>query len=498
MGAPLRLASVFSDHMVLCRNHPIRIFGDAVDGARVHASLNGRAAEANARDGRFELTFAPMPAGGPYLLTVTDGQDTKVFTDVLLGDVYLAGGQSNMEMELKNTDEGAILTAEADNSKIRFCTFPKQPWLDERALALERETTYWRVMAPGACGEVSAVAYHFAVSLQAELGVPVGIIGCYWGGTSITCWLDESALLKTAAGTELLTGFHQRIADQTDEQYEAAMKAYEVAYAGWVGRVDAMRAADPSITWVELNECAGVCPWPQPEGRRSGFRPAGLVNTMVKRIAPYTLTGILYYQGEEDTSRPALYKPLMMSLVCFWRRLFRDPALPFLFAQLPMYIANNEPDDARWAVLREAQEQAFQNMRNTGLVVLIDCGEFDNIHPTDKKTVGQRFFLQARKVVYGLAGDADSPRAQYALHHGHALTVQLDAPVCAQAEPTLFELADEGGVFKPAKAVLDRDQITLTADGIAAPIMVRYAWLNYGRVNVFGANGLPLAPFRLA
>ena len=497
MNTPLRLAAVFGDHMVLCRNKPVRIFGEAADGARVTASLNGQTATVTARQGRFELAFAPMAAGGPYALTVTDGQTTLRFADVLLGDVYLAGGQSNMEMELKNTDDSTRLTAEADHPQIRFCTYPKQPWLDAQTLELERQVTRWQVLSPGECGDISAVAYHFAVDLQPELGVPVGVIGCYWGGTSVTCWLDEPALRLTTAGTDLLTGFLTRTATQTDEQYEAIMRAYDAQNAAWGPRVETLRAEKPDITWPELLERAGPCPWPPPEGRKSGYRPAGLAETMLKRIAPYTLTGVLYYQGEEDTKHPTLYRPLMMTLICFWRALFRDETLPFLYAQLPMFLNRGEADDRQWAVLREAQEQACQSIRHAALAVLIDCGEYDNIHPTDKRTVGRRFAQLARKAVYGKAVDAESPRALYALPGGNTLTVKLTAPVREQPTPALFELAGADGVYRPAQAALRGDTIVLTAAGVQEPISVRYAWCNYGRVNVFGENGLPLAPFRL-
>lgn len=325
----------------------------------------------------------------------------------------------------------------------------------------------------------------------------MGIIDCYWGGTSIACWLDEAALRLTTEGMRRLEAYAQRIAGKTDAQYELENKAHDKAFQTWCTRVEALRAEHLDLPQSEINRLAGPCPWNPPAGRKSGYRPAGLVETMVKRVAPYTLSGILYYQGEEDTSQPEGYLPLMMTLVPFWRGLFRDETLPFLFVQLPMYIAANEADDRRWAMLREAQEKAHNALRHTGLAVLIDCGEFDNIHPTDKRTVGERLFLQALKVAYHRPVQADSPRAWYALREAGAMLVIFDSPVHANGQAALFELAGADGVFYPAEADGNGDVFRLTAEGVAEPCEARYAWVNFGKVNVFGENGLPLAPFWL-
>jgi len=496
MRQSLCLAAVFGDHMVLSRGKNVRIFGEAADGAQITLELAGRRAQAVAENGRFEIVLAPMDAGGPYTLRVTDGKTELTFTDVMIGDVYLAGGQSNMEWPLEQAQGGPELIRTLDNPLIRYVNFPHNAWLDARAIKEERKMR-WKPFAPNRCGDVSAIACHFALDLQPEIGVAVGVIDCYWGGTSVTCWLDEPALRQTTAGTKLLEEYQARNAGKSDAQYDAEMKAYDDDYQAWWKRVLALQRDNPAIAWEEINEKAGLCPWPQPEGRKSAFRPAGLIETMVKRVAPYTLTGILYYQGEEDSKHPPLYRPLMMTLISFWRGLFADPALPFLFVQLPMYIAKGEADDKSWPPIREAQAQTYRDMRNTGLAVLIDCGEFDNVHPKDKKTVGDRLYLQAMKVVYHKDIQADGPCALSARPEGNALLVTLSAPVLFRGEPALFELAGADGVFRPAKAAAQGTALRLTAEGVDRPVSARYAWVNYGVVNTFGENGLPLAPFWL-
>ncbi len=496
MKQTLQLAAVFTDHMVLSRHKTVHIFGTAPEGTLVTVSLAGQSAETAAYNGRFEVALAPMPAGGPHTLTVTDGQTKKTCDDVLIGEVYLAGGQSNMEWALEQAEGGPELIQTLDNPMIRYCNVPKNAWLDEQALARER-AMHWKALRPGACGDISAVGCYFALELQEELNVPVGIIGCNWGGSSIVCWMDEATLRTTTDGARLLDEYTRRVKDKSDTQYDAEMKTYNAAFQAWWQRILDAQRKKPDISWQEINETVGPGPWPQPEGRKSGFRPAGLAETMLKRIAPYTLTGFLYYQGETDASQAYLYRQQLRNLIGFWRDLFCDATLPFLNCQLPMFIAKGEEDMRDWPLLRQAQEQAFMDVRNTGLAVLIDCGEFDNIHPKDKKTVGHRLYLQALKVVYSRDIDADSPRALAARRDGDAMVVSLSAPVEVKGEATLFELAGEDGVFHPALCQLEGQELRVFAEAVAAPLAVRYAWVNFGTVHIFGHNGLPLAPFSL-
>lgn len=497
MSGTFRPAAVFGDHMVLCQKRPIAVFGTAMDGTNITAQLNGYSACATARGGRFSLSFPPMVAGGPYELTLSDSAVTLRYTGVLIGEVYLAGGQSNMEMELKDSLHGDTLTAESNQPQIRYYNVPKIA-IDDELLLLAEQQTCWRTLTPGNGGEMSAVAYHFATRLQTELNVPVGIIDCYWGGTSIACWMDETALRATAEGTALLTEFNASVAGKTQAECDEDVRNHDEKMDRWNKSVDDLRTAHPELTWPEVASRIEPCPWNPPASRKSFFRPAGLSETMVKRVAPYTLTGVLYYQGEEDTKQSGLYLALMQSLIAFWRKLFHNPLLPFLFVQLPMYRSSSEEEDYHWPQLRQAQEIAHLATRNTGLAVTIDLGELDNIHPTDKQPVGERLYQQALKVVYRKTDVPESPRAQYAYRDGTNLVIALSAPVHSNGEAILFEIAGEQGVFVPAKAVLTHTHLRLSAPGVSQPEVARYAWKNYAVVSVFGENGLPLAPFILS
>lgn len=500
----LTVGAIFSDHMVLQKGKRIPVWGTAEPGETVTASLAGRRAETKTlADGSFRLYFEPLEAGRSYVLAVRTSCEEVVFTDVAIGEVWLAGGQSNMELELINSADGEKSVAESGNPDLRFYMVPKYAVVGPELSEAERESS-WRVCGPDTSAVMSAVGYYFASHIQAELGVPVGIIVCAWGGTSISCWMSRGQLLKTAAGTKYLNDYDALVGDKTDEQYREEMAAYNKEWEAWNARVLARKEKDPGVTWEVLNEECGLCPWPQPAGRTSPFRPAGLYSSMVERVSPYGIRGFLYYQGEEDEARYADYDFMMMSLITEWRSLWGDDGLPFLFVQLPMYIAKAEAvqgiDSRHWAAMRDQQMKVCRNMRNTGLAVLTDCGEFDNIHPLDKKTVGDRLALQARKKIYGEDVVADAPVADTVEFGGGVVAIRFHhtaGALSVKGEALQgFEVAGRDGVFYPAEGTAKGSTVHLQAAEVPEPAYVRYAWRNYCAAGLYGASGLPAAPFR--
>lgn len=497
----LKLAPLFGPGAVLAREKEIRIFGWAEDGRVVTARLSDASGQTlgeavcRAEQGRFLLALPPQEAGTGRVLTVTDGTDTLVSDNVAVGEVYLAGGQSNMELELQNADEGPGLIETHLDPDLRYFNVPKRAvWNDEAVQA--ENASHWESVRPGWAKDMSAVAYFFAVKLRKKLGVPVGIIDCYWGGTSITCWMDETALRRTAEGQRYLDEYAEKSAGKTMEQYLAEEAAFQAYCNDYWRKTDELKKANPGIAWPEITEKLGPMQWNPPIGPGAPYRPAGLCETMLRRVVPATLTGALYYQGEEDSWRSTCYDELLVSLVQRWREFFRDEELPFLNVQLPMWIAADGVEDGVWPRTRHAQERAWKRLRNTGLAVLIDCGEFDNIHPTDKRTVGERLYEQALTVVYGEPGQV-SPRATGKYVLGGTLIVTLTAPVVARGEAALLEIAGQDGRYYPAKAVIDGATLRLTAPEVPHPVSARYAHVNWGKVTLFGENGLPLAPFIL-
>lgn len=499
----IKVAPIFSNHMVMQRHKKIRVWGEGVEGSQIEVTLNNKKSVCKVKDGKWILELPSMEAGGPYTMSVTDGISSIVFQDVMVGEVWFAGGQSNMELELKDCKNGAREVANANNKNIRFYNTFKTAFIDGNSLKQEEKTS-WELCTPNAAGHMSAVGYFYARELAKNLNVTIGIIGCYWGGTSITCWMSKEYLEKDLDAYSYVQAYDKKVGNKTDEQYEEEMKAYNEEYLAWCSRVDKLKKEDPDISWELINEKAGLCPWPQPAGRKSPYRPAGLYKTMVSRVSPYTLKGFIYYQGEEDVYKASLYGGLMVRLIDQWRSDWQCDTLPFLFVQLPMYIAKGQKDSKQWPVLRDQQMKVFKTIKNTGIAVIIDCGEFDNIHPLDKQTVGYRLALQGLKVAYGIDKNADAPTLRdyrlednkirlYFDNMGERIIVKSSLKNENKVES--FEIAGDDLNFVSAKATIDGTTILVFNEKIKKPRYVRYAWADYGPTQICGEFGLPLAPF---
>ena len=240
-----------------------------------------------------------MEAGGPYTLTLRCGQETLALADVMIGEVWLCGGQSNMEFRLR--DEQHFRQADAlGDSRIRFFEVPQTATV-ARAEALERGCA-WKPLAPGACGDVSAVAFHAARAMAQRLNVAVGMIVCCLGDTSASCWMSRETLSGFPEGRAYLADFEAHVAGKTDEQFERESAAYQQAVGGYNAASAALKAENPAITFAEITSRIGVYPWPPPWGRTMLRRPAGPYETILSRIAPFTLRGFLYDQGEQDAA----------------------------------------------------------------------------------------------------------------------------------------------------------------------------------------------------
>jgi len=499
-----RPASLFREHAVLCRDKEIRLFGTAEDGVSVTAELRdasgrllGRDA-APARAGGFLLRLPPQAAQTGCTLSFSDGADTLSFPDIAVGDVYLAGGQSNMELELQNADEGPLLIKTHDEPLVRYYNVPKfaRPGPDAEEA---NENAQWRCVSPGWAGDMSAVGYFFAVKLRHRLDIPVGIIDCYWGGTSVTCWMDEEALSRTAEGQRYMREYDEKWAGKSMEEYLAEEGAFYSGLDAWAKQADALKKEHPEYTTREINALIGPCPpWNPPVGEGSPFRPHGLFHTMLKQVIPAALTGVLFYQGEEDTARTRRYDLLLSSFIRRLRELFGDEELPFLNVQLPMWIdAAAERDSMTWPPLRLAQQTVARQVRRTGLAVLLDQGEYDNIHPTNKRVVGERLGDCALRVIYGQEAPV-SPEARGKYTENGVMHILLSAPVTDRGEGEfLMEIAGEDGVFHPADTVINGAEILLSSPLAPRPVRARYAWRDYAVVRLFGENGLPLSPFLL-
>lgn len=549
----LRVAAVFSDHMVLQRETPVAVFGTAPAGGRVVVDLMDDQGVTVAQTmavaqayGEHEtevpwLAILPaLPASGPYTLRVSHETNRLEFADVMIGEVWLAGGQSNMELELHTSEHGDEAIAAAADPLLRFYNTPKAGRIDESA---EAASGWEPALAPQVAG-MSAIAYHFGVRLRAQLGadVAVGIIDCYIGGTSITSWMSRATLIGSDAGRPYVERYEAAIAGKTVEQMRVEADEWQTVFDRWNNSVAAMKEAHPDITQPQIDAEIGPCPWPPPVTPFSERRVSAPYEAMVRRVAPYTLRGFLWYQGEEDEAQCESYRELLGLLIEEWRTLwnlggYAEPtigyqadvgadALPFIVVQLPQWIdgqvAARGEDPRHWPVIRAAQLDASETLDDVLLVCTMDCGEFNNIHPLDKATVGTRIADMALRGVYGRADvEAESPRvAGVTPAAGGALDVTFTnarrlhwrgttpdtmraaagATGARAVGESGFEIADADGVYVDAGAQIlpgDGERVTVRVEApqVDSPTAVRYAWKSWGPAPLFNGAELPALPY---
>jgi len=452
----LTLAPPFTDHAVLQCEKPLTVWGtDAAPGATVRVSLaNREATTAAALDGRWSVTLSAFPPGGPYTLRIRSGDTEIRRDDILLGEVWLCAGQSNMNWGLIGTDGGEALLSElaaTPTSRVRLLRVPQSP-ADEPVTRLD---AVWTPCTPATARDFSAIGYRVGRAIEAALNRPVGLIHANWGGTPAEAWMPREILLAD-----------DRFANAFERYAERLAKANEAQLAN-------VRRNQPAASW----------------------------NGIIHPLVPYTARGVLWYQGEANIGRPHHYAALLRSLIQTWRKRFLDPSLPFLIVQLPRYAAPQTP--LAWAELRAAQASVL-DLPATTLAVTVDCGNPDDIHPRDKAPVADRLARLALRHVYGHADVlADAPRiasVSYA-SDGFARVTFADSSVGLRttdgAAPLGFELAGADGVFHSAEAALSADgqSLRVHSPAVPAPSALRYAWADAPEVNLLDrASGLPLAP----
>lgn len=536
----MRLAAIFSDHMVLQRDKEVRVFGESEKQTVIKITIDNTSLEKEVAAGEFVISLPAHPAGGPYTMTVTDTSDpgsTKEIRDVYYGEVWIDNGQSNIEFEIQNARGGTEELSSADLPLIRYFKCIKTPVIDDDVLLAEQNQS-WTPLTDGRFRDMSGVAYFFAKKLHADLSVPIGMVDCYQGGTSVSCWLSEERLSAHPEGQIYIDAFNKAVEGQTPEDYNRKLLIYNQMVADHLEKERAAKAANPDITPEELSAVAGDYPWPPPMGLESAFRPSGLYHTMLKRIMPYTSRGLLYYQGEEDSGKASGYCTLLKELIDEFRTGFSDDALPVVILQLPMFLERNKEDKREWAHLREAQAKTVAETDGTYLIPLIDLGEYDNVHPEDKKTPGERTETEVLYEVYKDA-DAGSPHAEFdyteesvkSITPGKSIVIHFKntlgklilrenelsdlrkegelGSICKENEPGRASRGTDGFAghiygfevrlagredYLVPEAKIEGDTVILQADG---PIEeIRYGFFDYGKVNLYNAAGLPVAPFR--
>ena len=530
------IAAIFSDHCVLQREKNICIFGYGEDGNAVFVELfdkNGVSLGKNfgkIKNGRWEVYLPPVFAQEGCFLVVKCEDFSKTFCDISIGEVWLAGGQSNMEFELRNCSEGPDELAKEKNPNVRFYYTQKIGWMDQKFYDCERNTA-WGIWGSDGCGAWSAVGYFFAKKLAKELGVTVGVIGCNWGGTSATAWIPNSCYEKDSDLKTYIDEYAAETAGKSIEQQCKEYDDYEIENNIWQEKSAQIYAENPNAEWAEVEAKLGKCPWPGPKSCKNPYRPGGLYECMIKRVLPYSLRGFIWYQGESDDHKPRSYEKLFGTLIHKWREDWNDEKLPFLFVQLPVHRYKQDKDFKHWCLIREAQQKVFSGIKNTGMACALDLGDFNDIHPRGKKVIAERLALGAMNVAYNKVCETDAfaPMLKdYICVSGEngvngrmilSFNFVKDGFVVRQDKKrfeeykmmeenagekvpedfTGFEIAGENGIYYPAEFEFDKSdcsKIILSSKMVENPVMARYAWFNYGPVTIFEKNGLPLVPFR--
>lgn len=498
----MKAAAVFSDNMVLQRGKNVRIFGECDDSsAKIDVSVPelGKTAQAVVSGNKWEAVLPPMEACAECTVEICSDSEKITFSNVAVGEVWLAGGQSNMEFELQNDFSGTEELSACSGENVRFYYTPKCASADDELIKAE-ESACWTLPDKKSASAWSAVGYYFAKELSRKLGVTVGIIGCNWGGTSASAWMKRAYLEHDKALRIYLDEYEKATEGKTEEQMIAEYAEYTEYHEKWQQRVNRCYEEEPDIKWAKVLEKCGENRYPGPPGCKNPMRPCGLYETMISRVCPYTVKGFIYYQGESDDHRPDSYYRLLSALIENWRNDWQDDELPFLFVQLPMFRNADDEDTKNWAEIREAQEKVYKTVRRTGLAVALDCGEFNNIHPIRKAPVGHRLFLQAMYEVYRGISDSEANPPVYRDYEVNGDSITLYFSNCSGFEVcgalAGFEAAGADGVYYPADAVISGETIILRSDKVSRPVSARMQWTNYADVTLFGRNGIPVPPFR--
>ena len=500
--ADVKLHNLFTDHMVLQRDIAVPVWGWADDGEKVTVEFRGKKVSTTAKGGKWMVKLGKLKAGGPDELKVS-GKNSITLADVLVGEVWLASGQSNMEWSMRSSYQPFEDILAANNPKLRLFTVPKLKANEP----VKDVVSAWKETSPSAVSNFSAVAYYFGLKLQKDLGVPVGIIHTSWGGSPAEVWMSDA----------VLSGNPEYKRDIVDA-YGTQMEKLAEAVAQWEKEQAQARADGKPFTKRKPG---------------AGWKPSELYNGMIAPLIPYAIQGAIWYQGESNAGRAHQYRSLFVDMVKNWRNDWDQGDFTFLQVQLAPFMAvKDEPADSTWAELREAQIHATKVLPKVGAVSITDFGDPKDIHPIWKQPVGDRLALAARGIAYGEKFTWSGPEYRSGKVKGDKVVLSFDfvgdglfgagsrsdnVPRSKQSDGialnynlakgwvtsplTGFAIAGEDRKFVWAKAEIEGDKVVVSSPLVPKPVAVRYGWADCPVVNLycspgFQQGGLPASPFR--
>lgn len=471
--AEVRVPTLIGDHMVIQRDQPIHIWGNADPGESIIVSFHGETASAKPDTyGRWSVYLSPIEAGGPYDMEIR-GTNTIHITDILVGDVWVASGQSNMGFNVARVDHAPAELAAAAHPKIRL--FHVQQKVSDYPLD-DAPGASWEVCSPDTVKDFSAVAYFFGRKIEEDQKVPIGLVHSAFGG-SAEAWTSLETLGRDAS---LMPLFEAR-AKLTEDETAQVLR---------------------DNIWQNLSAKAKAAgnPIPQPPPPRAPFGlfgPGNLFNAMIGPLTPMRIRGVIWYQGESsaDPVRAPYYERGLQTLIADWRAHWGEGDIPFVVVQLANF-GGGDPN--AWALVRNAQLRSV-SIRNVGLAVTNDVGNPDDVHPTNKQDVGARVALVARAIAYGEAVKYSGPlfttatliqnRVRLTFDHTHGGLVFRDH------RPNDFEIAGADGVFMPAEVHVEGNEVFLSNPNLATPMKVRYGGYHGLPGVLYNGDGLPAAAF---
>ncbi|MET3535745.1 sialate O-acetylesterase [Chryseobacterium limigenitum] len=613
VDAKIQLPALVSDGMVLQRGQKIKIWGQADSGEKVEVNFQNKKYNTVAdNSGSWKITLPEMKSGGPFTMTINE----IILKNILIGDVYLCSGQSNMELPMRRVK--TLYPQElqnADTENIRFFTVPQK--YNFKIAQENLDGGVWQETTPQNIQNFSAVAYFFAKEMYQYNKVPVGIINSSLGGSPIQAWMDESSLKKYP---EYIIEAQKWRNDELISQTESSEKALSKAWYAELDNLDAGiknhwekfdlndfdwkkmnvpgswediekpfdgsiwfrkeiflpkgaekntaflnlgRIKDADVTYINGKKVGNVTyeypprwydipagvlkegkniiavritngsgkgefikdkdyflqirsekidlkgEWkykigaimnrPAPGQTFIRWKPTGLYNAMLNPLIQYPIKAVLWYQGESNTAKPLEYQDLLSTMIVDWRNKWNQKSLPFFIVQLANFMeTKSEPAESNWAELRELQRKVSQTIPNTGLAVTIDIGEWNDIHPLNKKEVGKRLSLQAEKILFDKNIIAEGPVYQSIKIEGNKIILSFKKETdnfSSVSELKGFAIKEKEGIFKWAKAKMEGNKIIVWNDEIKNPIAVRYAWADNPEGNLKNKNGLPASPF---
>ncbi len=501
-----KTAMIFTSKMVLQRNKPVPVWGEGNPGETVKVTFDGNTVQTTVdENGSWKVELPPHEAGKGYELTVWSAGESLHFTEVSVGEVWLAGGQSNMEYLMGFEKHYEEELGKERTQDIHFFDYPEVSYEGEMEDFHYTTEGFWRDCTDEDLQFYSAVGYYFAKELQADLDVPIGIIGCNWGGTPACAWMDPERLMGTE-GEAWVTEYEEAIRDLDVESYKEAFvknpqndRTRQIVDPFNLKIVKEGISREEQEALMKMMENMGAGAAVFTEGPYWERRPGGLYETMLKKVVPYALRGVIWYQGETDgDSHPDAYASVFSSLIENWRELWGEE-LPFLFVQLAPFGRWLQCIGEPYAIVREQQEKVADTVPGTWMASIGDAGMEWDIHPKDKKPVGERLALLARGHVYGESILCDAPKALSASRDDGDLVISFEngegLHIHGDKVNALSVKGPDGVIREVDRACVHGSRLRLL--GAADAVEVIFAKGDYYEVNLYNGADIPALPFRL-